>query len=192
MIRELDRENRIYFAYGEDMHPDIIGERVAAPYATGIARLDGFRLDFYGHTPRWDGGAETLVRDPREKVWGVLYKFDFDDAELLDGIWDTRLDGTGSHYHLPVEVALPDGTTAVALTFVLSERGRYRPPSAEYVNLVAEAGRLHGLDRHYCERLQSQPCGPANYPVPREAKYGASECGSCGDMREELRAAAGA
>lgn len=190
MIRELCHEHRLYFAYGEDMHPDIIGDRIAAPCVVGTARLDGFRLDFHGHTRRWDGGAETLVRDPREEVWGVLYKFDFDDAELLDGIWDTRLDGTGSHYHLPVEVVLQDGSTEVALTYVLSERGPYRPPSAEYVDLVADAGRLRGFSRAYAERLQSQPCGPAGYPVPREAKYGAAECASCEDLREELRAAA--
>jgi gamma-glutamylcyclotransferase (GGCT)/AIG2-like uncharacterized protein YtfP len=192
MIRKLNRENRIYFAYGEDMHPDVIGDHCAAPFLAGTARLEGFRLDFFGHTKRWDGGAETLVRDPREHVWGALYTLDFGDAELLDEFWDTRLDGTGTHYHLPVEVALADGTHTTALTYVLSQRGRYRPPSAEDVNLIAEAGRLLGFDRQYCERLQSQPCGPASYPVPRDSKHGPAECGSCGDLREEMRETASA
>ena len=189
MIRMPEGANhRLYFAYGEDMHPDVIGERCAAPFAAGIGTLDGFRLDFHGHTARWDGGQETLVKDPRAKTWGVLYKLDFGDSELLDGTRDTRLDGTGVHYHLPVEVDMQDGSRVVALTYVLSQRGLYRFPSAEYVNLIAEAGRMRGFPRAYVERLQSQPCGPASYPVPKgSGTPRGGDCPDCTDWRDEIR-----
>lgn len=182
-----DRGHRQYFAYGENMHPDVILERCASPRVIGTARLPAFRMDFFGYSARWDGAMESAVRDPREEIWGVLYELDFDDAELLDGFLDVRLDGTGSHYHMPVEVTLSDGTVTDALMHVLSEMGRFRPPSSQYLSHVVDAARKRGLPKIYIERLYSTPCCPATYTVPREAGLGPATCDCGGDLRQELR-----
>jgi len=185
-----NRDHRRLFAYGEAMLKEVIEEHCVTPKVLGVARLDAFRMDFFGHSKCWDGGIESIVKDARETTWGILYELDFSDAEALDSVMDTRLDGTGFHFHYPVEVTLENGEVSDALMYVMSEMGPFRPPSYEYLKRMVWGARERGLPKAYVERLYSMPNTPATYHVPKVPKGRASaSCDGCTDWREELRAA---
>ena len=68
------------------------------------ARLADHRLGFYGYSPIWDGGLETVLPAPGREVWGVVYALSFSDADSLDTWQGVRLNGTGTYFHYPAEV----------------------------------------------------------------------------------------
>jgi cation transport regulator ChaC len=170
------------------MLKEVVEEHCVSPKVLGVARLDGFRMDFFGHSKKWDGATESIVKDARESTWGILYELDFPDAEDLDAAMDVRLDGTGLHFHYPVDVALESGEVSDALMYVMSEMGPFRPPSYEYLKRMVWGARERGLPKAYVERLHSMPNTPASYPVPRLPRMPVLPgCDGCTDWREELR-----
>jgi cation transport regulator ChaC len=184
----LSRDHRQYFAYGENMHPEVMAARCAGAEVLGIGRLDGFRLGFFNHSGRWDGALESVVQEPGSTVFGVLYRLEFGEGETLDDYLDARLDGLGSHFHYPVDVILEDGSCTDALIYMMSDMGPARAPSAEYLGFLAEAARLNGLPGPYIEQLSAHASRPARYPVPRIGQGpAAGGCDGCGDWRDELR-----
>ena len=184
----ISRDHRHYFAYGENMHPQVIAQRCGDARVLGVGRLDGFRLEFFGHSGKWDGAVESVVPDPAACLFGVLYELDFSVGEGLDEHLDARMDGTGGHFHYPVDIHLEDGTTTDALMYILSSMGPARPPSEDYLRFLAEGARLNSLPEAYVEQLSARASRVPRYEVPLTGKGpGKGGCGDCGDMREELR-----
>jgi hypothetical protein len=64
----------LYFAYGGDMDFATLRARAGGAQVVSPARLEGYRLAFFGHNPVWDSGMETLVADTKAETWGVLYR----------------------------------------------------------------------------------------------------------------------
>jgi gamma-glutamylcyclotransferase (GGCT)/AIG2-like uncharacterized protein YtfP len=177
--------NRIYFAYGLNLSPDILAGKVAQARCLGPAKLNGWRLAYYGHSSVWGGGCESLVEEPGRAAWGLLYELDPRQAELLDSFEDARLDGTGAYFHCPIQVE-KDGGRLAAVTYLKAICGPEASPSTEALAKLCEGAGLAGLPAEYCQELRDLSSVPAGFKVPRalvsfhRGLSSGEHCGSCG------------
>ena len=178
----------LYFCYGADMLESRIRSRCASPKVVAVARLADHRLDFYGYSPVWDGGLETVEPAPGREVWGVVYALGVTDADSLDTWQGVRLNGTGSYFHYPAEVTDDQGTAYEVLVHKKDILGEPTRPSRPYLDLVVAAARQRGLPPQAIESLQALPARTADYPVPRyglgrrEGVLPGETCADCGSL----------
>jgi hypothetical protein len=173
-----------YFAYGSNMNFAQMKQRCSSPKVLGIARLPGYRVEFYGYSAIWDGAQETVVPDWKSEVWGVLYELQFFDCEQLDVYQDARLSGTGAYFHYPVDViAMQQGSIDVMI-YKKDILGDEKSPSTEYLNFIIQGAKERGLPKEYIALLQDKITHPASYAVPiiRNSKFNwtSATCGDCG------------
>ena len=161
----------LYFAYGSNMHPEQIQKRCAHPERVAVASLDGYRLGFYGHNPVWDGGFETIVAAPGERLWGVVYALTNSNWECLDQWQDARMDGTGSYFHSPAEVVDVEGNRYETLLYKYDVRGAVAPPSEGFLAYILEGARQQNLPESYLQSLAAIPANPSGYAVPRSSAF---------------------
>jgi len=179
-------EELYYFAYGANMNPRQIQQRCSTAKVVTVARLPCYRIDFFGHSKIWDGALATVVRDPEQEAWGVVYELSTTDLERLDAWQDVRMDGTGPYFHYPVRVTGGDGRTYTALLYEKSILGEPRKPSAPYLDFIVAGAVVHQLPAEYIHLLQSMATRPASYPVPKPRMYNpesllAWDCSSCAE-----------
>ena len=74
-----------YFAYGSNLHPVRLTERVLSAELLGVVELRHYRLAFQKRG--WDGSSKcTLVRtgEKSDGVYGAIYQMDSDHKPALD------------------------------------------------------------------------------------------------------------
>jgi len=178
----------LYFAYGAEMLSSRIRLRCAAPQAVAVARLADHRLGFYGYSPIWDGGLETVVPAVGSEVWGVVYELSASDADSLDTWQGVRLNGTGSYFHYPAAATDSQGATYEALVYKKDVLGEPTAPSRPYLDAIVAGAREHSLPPRAIEILLDIAARPAAYPVP---KFGlgrqpgvlpGESCADCGSL----------
>jgi gamma-glutamylcyclotransferase (GGCT)/AIG2-like uncharacterized protein YtfP len=130
-----------YFAYGANMDPRHMLERVPGASVVGPARLDRYRLEFNVYSSEWDGGAANLEPDEDGRIWGVLWD-----------VPDDQLSGLDAYEGHPVffrreEVTVQGPSEPVAAwTFRVAHQDRsYVRPTDAYVQLLRSAIRVQGL-----------------------------------------------
>lgn len=164
-------EDVLFFAYGGAMDEAQISRRCGVmPEKIACARLADYTLAFYGRDERWDGGEETILREPGAEVWGVVWMIPARAFDRLDAWQGVRLDGTGAYFHSPAHVATAEGATLSALAYRKTELGAATPPSAPNLARIARAARAHGLPEAYVAALEARPTVEPEGPVPRAAR----------------------
>jgi hypothetical protein len=159
----------LYFAFGADLDFARLRARAGDAEVVSPARLPGFRLAFFGRDPVWDSGVEALVADAEAETWGVLYRLRPLEWERLDTCMGTDLEGSGAHFHYPVQVETMAGEALLVRTYRKSVRGEPCPPSREFLAYLVEAARARALPEPYLASLSSLPATPARYPVPKRS-----------------------
>lgn len=182
MIDQYTRDSRIYFAYGSDMNTEQLKLRVFRYEVLGVAVLEGFKLDFHGHTFVWDSALETVSGEEGEQVWGVVYKLSSSDGQQLDSYMDVRLDGTGPYFHYPAAVTDTFGNRHYVYLYRKNMLGAVLPPSKEYMNLIVEGAKQHGLPEGYVNKLKTIKTKNAEYAVPMGAIQPRIGCTGCDDL----------
>ncbi len=141
-----------YFAYGNNMAPEVMAARSPGARLLGAAYLPGHRLAFTRRSIRTHTGVADLVPDGDAEVWGALYELGDEDFEELD-----RREGAGWAYTLtPVTVRLAaDGrpTEAVAYTVVEPDAPHVQP-SEEYLERLIASARSLDLPNEYISDLE--------------------------------------
>jgi hypothetical protein len=83
-----------YFAYGSNLHPLRLKERVPAAHLVGVTELSKHRLAF--HKQSGDGSGKCNMHQTgsgTDSVLGAIYKFPREHKDILD-----RFEGNGSGY----------------------------------------------------------------------------------------------
>lgn len=168
MIGLSSKKSVLYFAYGANMNAQQIAARCTKPKFVAAARLPDHAIGFFGHSERWDGGEETLVPKAGSDLYGVVYELSPSAFDRLDAWQSVKLDGTGRYFHTPAEVIGLDGAVYSVLLYKKAERGRPRPPSADYLAYIADGAEAHGLPSDYLAALRGIATRKAGYPVPKE------------------------
>ena len=143
----------LYAAYGSNMDPARMGERGPHSPLRTTGWLLGWRLTFGGEELGWDGALATIVEDPLEQVFVVVYDVTDEDAALLDG-WESADSGLYRKTRVRVTTMLGE---QVAWAYVLDayEGGL---PSASYLGILAEAAQAADAPDDYVASLRARPC----------------------------------
>jgi gamma-glutamylcyclotransferase (GGCT)/AIG2-like uncharacterized protein YtfP len=144
----LTRVPAIYFAYGSNLSPQRMLERVAGARGLGAARLAGRRLCF-DKRGRDGTGKANLRDDPASSVWGALYSFEPEAWPQLDRC-------EPGYERIAVEVEW-NGERRAAQTYVSTLFTPDPVPLARYKRLVIEGARFHALPDDWIRWLEAQP-----------------------------------
>lgn len=127
--------------------------RAPSSPAAGTGWLDGWRLTFGGADLGWEGALATVVEDPGEQVFVMLYDVPASDERLLDEWEGTAL---GIFGKIRVRVQTLDGEV-LAWMYVLNDyEGGL--PSARYLGIIADAAETAGAPEDYVADLRRRPC----------------------------------
>lgn len=145
----------LYAAYGSNLDPDQMHQRCPHSPAVSTGWLDGWRIGFGGEDLGWEGALATVVENPGQHVFCMLYDVTDYDATTLDG-WEGA--DLGLYAKIRVRVQTLDGspTGVLAWTYVLIgyEGGL---PSARYLGVMAEAAGAAGAPDDYVHDLRTRP-----------------------------------
>lgn len=136
-----------YLAYGSNLHPYRIAQRVPSASLVGIAALPGKRLVF--HKKSRDGSAKCMFVDTgrdTDTLYGAVYAIDSREKPTLD-----EIEGVGVGYDVQtIDVEIGD---AEFETFTYAADKAYiRPdllPYDWYRELVLLGAEYHGLPADY-------------------------------------------
>jgi GNAT superfamily N-acetyltransferase/gamma-glutamylcyclotransferase (GGCT)/AIG2-like uncharacterized protein YtfP len=153
------------FAYGSNMHLRDLARwmerrELGQP---GIARVEQAHLP--GHTLVWEycsplrgAGAANVAPRGGCEVPGLVLHVDARTFQALD-----RKEGYPDRYHrgsAPIELRRPDGSRTEGWVYrVLGRWQRAEPiyPQTDYLGLLLEGAREHGLPQWHVERLRRTP-----------------------------------
>lgn len=143
----------LYAAYGSNLDPHRMAQRAPASPVQGTGWLRGWRLTFAGEDVGWDGALSTVVEDPDESVFVMLYDVPPQDEALLDAWEGAEL---GLWAKIRVRVHTRDGEQLAWLYVLDAYEGGL--PSAHYLGVIADAAEAGGAPSSYVERLREHPC----------------------------------
>ncbi|GGO82961.1 MULTISPECIES: gamma-glutamylcyclotransferase [Nonomuraea] len=143
----------VYAAYGSNMDPEQMAMRAPHSPMRDVGWLQGWRLTFGGEDIGWEGAMATIVEDPDEHVFVVLYDVPEWDEHSLDQ-WEGA--ARGLHHKVRLRVQTLEGDQ-VAWFYVLDgyEGGL---PSARYLGILADAAERAGAPDDYVKELRGRPC----------------------------------
>jgi gamma-glutamylcyclotransferase (GGCT)/AIG2-like uncharacterized protein YtfP len=140
----------LYFAYGSNLSPERMRERVPSARTEGPARLRGWRLALDKRGADGSGKA-NLREDASTAVWGALYSLDPGDWPRLDAF-------EPGYARIPVRVEWRDRETP-ASTYV-SQRLTDAPARRGYKRWIVEGARAQGLPPDWIRLLEALPEQP--------------------------------
>lgn len=139
----------LYFAYGSNLSPWHLRNRVPSARSFCIARLENHRVSF-GKLGRDGSGKATLVAETDAHVWGAVYTMDPAHWELLD-----RFEPGYDRIEIDVTTDLERGLTVT--TYLAPETAAVPAANPEYKHLVIAGAREHSLPSAYIDSLIRLP-----------------------------------
>jgi cation transport regulator ChaC len=141
-----------YFAYGSNLDPETFeGRRRMRPLGSRRASLPGWRLVFDLPVGPGERAVANLAPDPDARIHGVAWRISERDALRLDRTEGVHL---GYYRRLAVQLALDDGSTLDAYTYVSPHGRPGRKPSARYLGLILRGARHHALPEEWIATLE--------------------------------------
>lgn len=153
----------LYAAYGSNLHPQRLRERIRSATLRGTGFLRKYTLQF--HKRGQDNSAKCGFSDCGEGLHVAVYEMNAADRSVLDGI-----EGVGKGYDVD-EVNVPG--IGKCFTYVASRThidGILRPFDW-YREMVLLGCLRHAFPAHYCERIAALPVIEDPDPVRRERNW---------------------
>ncbi len=119
----------------------------------GTGWLVGWRMTFGGEDLGWEGALSTIVEDPGDQVFVVLYDVNSLDEDRLDRWEGAEL---GLYKKIRLRVQTLEGSVLAWLYVLDAYEGGL--PSARYVGVVADAAEAAGAPADYVNDLRTRPC----------------------------------
>ncbi|WP_086782977.1 gamma-glutamylcyclotransferase family protein [Crossiella equi] len=143
----------LYAAYGSNMDPEQMKQRAPHSPMAGTGWLVGWRMTFGGEDLGWEGALSTIVEDPGDQVFVVLYDVNSLDEDRLDRWEGAEL---GLYKKIRLRVQTLEGSVLAWLYVLDAYEGGL--PSARYVGVVADAAEAAGAPADYVNDLRTRPC----------------------------------
>jgi gamma-glutamylcyclotransferase (GGCT)/AIG2-like uncharacterized protein YtfP len=143
-----------YFAYGSNMLSARLQGRCPSACACGIARVEGFELQFTKRSQDGSGKATIIAAGmPGARAYGVLFELDAADLTRLD-----QLEGVGRGYRREdaFEVVMGPEAQQLRVTTYIADLGWIDGslrPYDWYLRLVLKGAQQHRLPPPYLEFL---------------------------------------
>ena len=151
-MNKITKRSLKYFAYGSNMHPLRLLQRVPSSKALAKAELHSHMLRF--HKRGADGSGKCNVfhtGESRDKVIGVVYEMDAAEQPLLD-----LAEGLGRGYDLAEHTVIADDGEHEVFFYIAHQDyiDDELRPYTWYKELVLHGARLHDLPDVYIEELE--------------------------------------
>ncbi|MGH1461715.1 MAG: gamma-glutamylcyclotransferase family protein [Neptuniibacter sp.] len=141
----------LYFAYGSNMSPHRIRDRVSNADFVGVAVLQNFQLRF--HKKGLDGSAKAdalYTGKVNDQIYGALYRLDGSDFSVLD-----RIESCGVGYERKEVKVNSVGGDVRAWVYCALHIDRSLVPYHWYHQHVLEGAMQLGLPEGYIEHIKS-------------------------------------
>lgn len=161
-----DSEQFLYLAYGSNLHPLRLSERLGPVECLGRVALPGWKLTFDKRGS--DGSAKANLRaapGTGHEAWGALFRLDRRQYVTLD-----RFEGVGRGYETFWLDLLVDGRESSVLTYLSPSHWQLSDgvPHDWYLQLVTLGARYHDFPAGFVKQLDSQVSRPD--PDPGRAR----------------------
>lgn len=138
--------NHLYFAYGSNMSTVRLRARIPRAEPIGAARIEGFET-LCNKRGKDGSGKANLVPTPAAEAWGVLFRLDAADWEILDRYeWGYRRSASRV-------LARKGKAHRAQLYLALQPEEHEIPPFDWYRALCLEGAREHALPESTIARI---------------------------------------
>jgi len=138
-----------YLAYGSNLHPQRLTERVPSAQLTDRLTLPGYRLTFHKRGQDNSGKCNLLLtHDQNDAVHCALYRMATDHKPLLD-----QFEGPG---YRDTEIQVQHNTGLINCFVYIAEPSHIDDsikPYSWYKDIVLLGGEYHGLPEAYLTRI---------------------------------------
>ena len=144
---------RLYLAYGSNLHPARLRERVSSARLVGTTRLDGYRVVFIKRSHDGSSKANLLFTDEaHHAAYAAVYEMAVKEKLVLDAI-----EGVG--YDERELQVLVNGEVVDVFTYVAAatHSAPGLAPYDWYHALVTSGANHHGFPTDYVEELSVVP-----------------------------------
>lgn len=157
-----------YVAYGSNLHPLRLIERVPSARELGVVELPGYQLTFHKRSIDGSGKCHLRLRSGQQehyKAYGVLYEFDSEEKQRLDA-----LEGRGKGYSEQHDQFVLRGEPYMAYLYNAqsSHIDSGLAPYHWYKEMVLAGARFHAFPKDYINYIESAPS--KDDPDPNRAK----------------------
>ncbi len=131
-------------------------ERTPSAQAVGTAYVEGRNLTFTKESKDGSGKCDIEQADSREaRVWGVLFRIDSSESELLDSAEGLRHGYRSEHI-----LTVLEGGTMSAVAYFATKTNKALRPYDWYKALVLAGAIEHQLPEEYVSKLREIPAEP--------------------------------
>jgi len=153
-------------AYGSNLHPFRLMQRMRSAKPIGVVPMPGKRLGF--HKRSKDGSGKCLFFEPggaHDIMYGVVYEFDAAEKSNLDA-----LEGLGKGYNEQLVAAPLNGEMYQAYVYVAASThiDASLVPYDWYKEMVLLGAQYHGLPPEYIAKIEAVASVPD--PDPKRAE----------------------
>ena len=141
-----------YLAYGSNLHPRRLAERVPSARPLGVVQLPGLAIEFRKRSNTTDSAKCDLAPAPTAVSHGVLYEMAAGHRHLLD-----RAEGFGEGYDAINLTVMLGGVTYTPFVYLAQPTHITHDlkPFHWYKALVVAGARHHRLPDRYIARLEA-------------------------------------
>ena len=148
-----------YAAYGSNLHPLRLSERIASAQLVATVFLPDWSLKF--HKRSKDQSGKCSIRSGGDGVHLAVFEISRADKITLD-----KIEGLGSGY-AEIAVCIPDFGRCVSYAATESHIDESLRPYDWYKELVLSGARFHGFPDDYVDQIESVPAIDDPDPVRR-------------------------
>ncbi len=139
-----------YAAYGSNLHPLRLSERIASAELVTTGFLAGRSLHF--HKRSQDGSGKCNIMTGSEGVHVAIFDISTEDKTMLD-----KIEGVGQGY-LKVELDVPDVGLCASYEAAATHIDDSLLPYDWYRELVLLGARAHRFPEAYIDAITAIPC----------------------------------
>ncbi|XP_066942374.1 gamma-glutamylcyclotransferase-like isoform X1 [Macrobrachium rosenbergii] len=162
----------LYFAYGSNLLTERIHINNPSAKKIQVGKLKDYRLDFNYFSQRWKGCAATIVEDPGNHLYGVLWEIANEDLAHLDthegcsnqltnnsaDKWPSETQECvhqGIYKAVEVDVETLTGEQVRARSYqIIRPLEQDRRPSSVYLDVIVRGAKENGLPEDYVKFLE--------------------------------------
>ena len=148
-----------YFAYGSNLHPARLLQRVPSARVIGPGVIEGYRLAFNKRGADNSGKCNVMPAGPDVRVHGALFD--------IDSTHKPALDLAEGGYEVRYLSVYSGGDSHRAFSYIAHPRNLVDElhPYDWYHALVMTGGRYHELPENYLQQIATHPVQPDSDPV---------------------------
>lgn len=145
----MGKGQRLYFSFASNMDEKQMRERVCNPKKVGIGYIPNYGITFNRKGSYRSGGVASIVREPGERTYGIIWLLSQTDFEKLDDVEDPAAYSRRKKF-----VVDEQGKKRLCYVYVAKPVGTFTPDPT-YLELVISAAKKEGLPSHWISKLES-------------------------------------